>query len=93
MNTSNIKLPNFKLTDAPDTATGEVVGYITAKQKMEMEVEYFERRSDRAKFLIEAKMDLWDIRHPWHYFDEARDEWTKKEAEREAEKTRQAESN
>jgi len=52
--------------------------------KIDIKVDYFERKSDRARFLIEAKMGLWDIRHPWHYFDE--------EKERQAlQKTRQAE--
>ncbi len=71
------KLPNFKLRRASVMETEEVQGYISAKQLLEIEIEHTKRKLDAGKFLIEARMDLWDIRQPHHYFDAAHDRWDK----------------
>lgn len=87
-------LPNFRLRKQEDLFD-QFTGFISAKQKMLNDVERLERKQDAAKFLIEARMDLWDVRHPYHYFDTAFDEWEIEKDKRMAnltEEERQAES-
>ncbi len=89
-------VPNFKLKKPvmTDGSPDAIQGYISALELMEIEKEAKARRSDAGKFLIEAKMDLWDVRQPWHYFDEQMEVWQKIKDEFDAippEKTRQAE--
>ncbi len=90
-------VPNFNLRtmDRPCMMdTSAVQGYITAHELMGIEKEAAARRADAGKFLIEARMDLWDVREPQHYFDEQMEVWEKIKSDFDAipqEKTRQAE--
>lgn len=79
-------LPNFKLRRESIMKTEDVQGYVTARQLLEIETEETKRKLDAGKFLIEARMDLWDIREPQHYFDAAHDKWDKIKASNLAER-------
>lgn len=80
-------IPNFRLRrPAPIVETG----FTSA---LELEIERTKRKLDAGKFVIEARMDLWDVREAWHYFDEAHDRWAIRKAKIMAERQRQAESN
>ncbi len=70
-------LPNFSLRRCPAPILDTEGKFITA---LDIEIEKTKRKLDAGKFLIEARMDLWDVRHPWHYFDEAHDKWAIRKA-------------
>ncbi len=65
-------LPNFKIRQCPGPILEVNGGFITA---LDVEIEKTKRKLDAGKFLIEARMNLWDVRHPEHYFDDAHDRW------------------
>ncbi len=83
-------LPNFKLRKCPEPILDVDGKFLTA---LDIEIERTKRKLDAGKFLIEARMDLWDVREPQHYFDEAHDKWAIRKAKILAERERQAESN
>lgn len=83
------QLPNFNLRRCPAPILNVDGSFSTA---LELEIEKTKRKLDAGKFLIEARMDLWDVRDPWHYFDAAHDKWEERKRVILAERERQAES-
>lgn len=62
-------LPNFKLLKPKQEPILDVEGnFITAKQKLLSDIEMKERQVDAAKFLIEAKMNLWYVNEDYGYW-------------------------
>ncbi len=71
-------LPNFKIRRCPAPILDTDGKFLTA---LDIEIEKTKRKLDAGKFLIEARMGLWDVRLPQHYFDDAHDKWSIRKAE------------